>query len=218
MEYNIKFINGNWLVAIGLTGIILSFAFPLYLKINFNIDEALMIGLIPSMLIVSCLIAYFASKRSEYFLVNEDGLHTSKHGLVKWSEVHGLNLEDRLEAEVLTIRLSLKEKIVIPSRIEESPNRQTFVAFRKDIEKRVSEASNTEVGTTQESYAYGGKGYRMLGYMLLLTVFLFTPYVLYILIMGDMTAKKFVAVIVVYSVTLPMLGRIFREEIFGRTK
>mgnify|MGYP005752508821 CR=1 FL=1 len=94
MEYNIKYINGNRLAALGLPGLILSFAFPLYLKIHFNIDDAWMIGLMPSMLVMSCLMAYFASKRSEYFLVNEDGLHTSKHGLVKWSEVHGLDLED----------------------------------------------------------------------------------------------------------------------------
>ncbi|NDK55046.1 hypothetical protein [Pontibacter fetidus] len=218
MEYNIKFINGDRLLAIGLAGMILSMSLPIYLKINFNIKEALMIGLIPSMLVISCITAYFASKRNEYFLVNEDGLHTSKHGLVKWSEVHSLDLEDRLEAEVLTIRLRHNEKIVIPSRKEESPNRQTFVAFREDIEKRFSEEPNTEVGAIQESYAYGGKGYRMLGYTLLLTLCLLTPYVLYVLVIGDMTAKKFVSVIVVYSVTLPMLGRIFREEIFGKTK
>lgn len=86
------------------------------------------------------------------------------------------------------------------------------------MERRVSEAPNSEVGTMQHSYAYGGKGYRIFGYILLLVLFLFTPYVLYSLVIGDMTAGKFVSVIVVYSVTLPMLGRIFREEIFGKTK
>lgn len=197
---------------------ILSIALPIFLNINFNIKEALMIGVIPLMLVISCFTAYFASKRSEYFLVNEDGLHTSKHGLVKWSEVHSLDLEERLESEVLTIRLRLKEKIVIPSRIEESLSRQTFVAFTKDVERRISEASDSEIGPLQQSYAYGGKGYRMLGYLFLLTLFLFTPYVLYTLVIGDMTAKKFVSVIVVYSVTLPILGRIFRDEIFGKTK
>jgi hypothetical protein len=162
--------------------------------------------------------AYFASKRNEYFLVNEDGLHTSKHGLVKWSEVHGLDLEDRLEAEVLTIRFKLKEKIVIPSKIEESANRQNFVAFREDVERRVAEAPNSEVGTMQHSYAYGGKGYRMFGYILLLALFLFTPYVLYVLVIGEMTPGKSGSVVLFYGCVLPMLGRIFREEIFGKTK
>ena len=216
MEYNIKFVNGNRLILLGVTGMILSVTIPIYLRINFNLDEALMIGLIPSILIISWFVAYLVSKQNEYFLITNDGLQTTKHGLVKWNEVHGLDIKDTHEHEVLAIRFKLREKISIPSKINDSPNRQTFVAFREDMERRVLEARNSEDGIMQHSYAYGGKGYRVLGYVLLLALILLTPYVLYVVAIGEMTAAKSISVFVVYASVLPLLGRIFRDEIFGR--
>lgn len=218
MAYNFKFISGNRLVAIGVPGILLSFLAPVYLKVNFALNDALMFGLMASMLVIICLIAYTTSKRSEHFLVTDDGLHTGKHGLVKWNEVQGVKIVNSHEHEVLTIRFQQKEKISIPSEIIGNPNRQTFIDFRQDLEKRLSETNGAKDAAIQHSYAYGGKGYRVLGYILLLALFLFTPYVLYLVIMGEMTAEKSVSVIVFYGSVLPGLVTIFRDEIFGKTK
>ncbi|SFH29494.1 hypothetical protein [Pontibacter chinhatensis] len=219
MKYTINFVNGNRLVTIGFIGVVLSFALPPYLHITFNTEDTLMIGLIPSMLVISCLLAYFSSKRSQYFLVNDDGLYTSKHGLIKWGEVRGLELKDGAGTEVLIIRFKLRGRIVIPSKIDDSLNRQTFVAFREDVASHISRATAAaETKTIQHSYAYSGKGYRVFGYILLLALFLLTPYVFYLLVTEGMTAKKMVSVLVVYTLTLPMLGRIFRDEIVGRMR
>lgn len=218
MEYSFKFVNGNRLVAIGVPGLFISILAPVYLKVNFAFSDAWMFGLMASMLFISCLTAYFTSKQNEYFLITDDGLHTSKHGLVRWGEVQGLKIVDSVEHEVLTIRFQEKEKISIPSAIIGNPNRQTFVAFREEMERRLLEARSPEDEPVKHAYAYSGKGYRVLGYVLLLALLLFTPYVLYLVIMGEMTAEKLVSAIVVYGSVLPGLGRIFRDEIFGKIK
>lgn len=218
MEYNFKFVNGNRLVTIGVPGIFISLLAPVYFKVNFALVDAWMFGLMASLLVIFCLLAYLTSKRSENFLITDYGLQTSKHGLVKWGEVQGLKIVDSLEHEVLTIRFQGKEKISIPSEIIGNPNRQTFIAFREEMERRLSEARSPEDELVQRAYAYSGKGYRALGYILLLALILFTPYVLYSVVMGEMTTGKSVSVIVVYGSVLPVLSRIFRDEIFGKTR
>jgi hypothetical protein len=218
MEYTFKFVNGNRLAAIGAPGVLFSFLFPVYLKVSFALVDAWMFGLMASLLVITCLIAYLTSKRNENFLITDDGLHTSKHGLVRWDEIQGLKVVDSVEHEVLTVRFQEKENISIPSQIMGNPNRQTFVAFREEMERRLSEARSPEDAPVQHAYAYSGKGYRAVGYVLLLALVLSIPYVLYSVAMGEMTVGKSVSAIVCIGGLLPLLGRIFRDKLFGKTR
>lgn len=216
MEYNIKFIQAGRLLGIGIVGNIISIIVPIYLKNSSIINVNQVGGLFLSGFVFSWVLAYFTSKRSDYYHINNEGLLTKKFGLVKWKDIKSLKLVDYSESEIYTIRFHGNRKITIPSKINNSTNRKTFVAFINEIEKRVSQERGSIKEITQYAYAYEGKGIRIMGYVTILMLLIITPYVVYCWITGKMEAKKIGALATIYGSALPFLYNIFRKRLFGR--
>ncbi|MER2997573.1 hypothetical protein [Pontibacter populi] len=212
MEYNIKFISGNRLIALGTIGVILSIAIPIYLRINFSIGSGLMGGLIFSGILLSFLFAYLNSKRNEYFVINEQGMTTRKYGEIKWEEVLGLNLDDRDEHEVFTIKLKSNHKISIPSKIDDSLNRKIFVAFQEEVTRRVAENKKSGDEVLQYSSTYDGKVYRYIAFAMAIVLILVTLYVLYLIITGEITLKTLSAVFLIYASCLPLIIKVAQAK------
>ncbi|MEJ8756728.1 hypothetical protein WG947_06965 [Pontibacter sp. H259] len=212
MEYKIKYIAGGRLIAIGSIGMVLSIAIPIYLQINFGISSGLMGGLILLGTLLSFYLAYLASKQSEHFIINDQGLTTRKHGEILWKEIQSLNLEDRNEHEVFTIKFRFNHKISIPSKIDESQNRETFVAFKEEVERRITEALSPVDELPQYSNAYDRKVYRYLAYIITIVLILLTPYVLYLVVAGEMTLKKLSAILLIYASSIPWILNVMQAR------
>ena len=212
MEYKIKFIAGGRLIVIGFVGMVLSIAIPICLQINFGISSGLMGGLILSGTLLSFYLSYRASKQSEHFIINDQGLTTRKHGEIPWKEIHSLNLEDRNEHEVFTIKFRFNHKISIPSKIDESQNREIFVAFKQEVERRITEEIRPTDGLLHYSNAYDRKVYRYLSYIITIVLILLTPYVLYMVVAGEMTLKKLSAFLLIYASPIPLIVNIMQAR------
>jgi hypothetical protein len=215
MDYNIKYFNGLKLIAIGTIGMTFSIALPIYLKINFNLDHKIMVLLISSGSLISWILGYLMSKKNEFFTVNEKGLFNRKFGWIKWEDVESVNLKDYYENEILTIRFKLKHKISIPSNINSSQNRSQFLAFKKDLINWVSRVPNSKSGIIHKTYAYAGKGFKLLGYISILAIILVTIYTINSWMEGEMSARKIPALIMVYSSAFTLIARIFRGSFSG---
>jgi hypothetical protein len=216
MEYTINFTNSNRLIGIGVIGMVLSSTIPIFLRISVGLDKTIMGWLFLTGILLPWIIAYFVSKQKETFLVNEIGLLTRKYGFIKWQQVEDLKLLDNVDDELFTIRLQSGTKIRIPSAINESPNRKTFLAFKSEVQSRVAQSRNATHNIIQHAYTFEGKGYRLLGYIFILALIIVTPYAIFLWVTGGMSAGKFVSAIVVYSSALPIIAKIFRNELFGR--
>ena len=215
MEYTIKFTNGKRFIAFALLGMVLLIAIPIILRIKFGFDETTMIVLCFSGLVLPWFIGYFAAQQKVTILLSEDGLFTKKYGLIKWPEVDSLGLMDNNETEIFTIRLQSGKKISIPSTINNSLNRQTFLSFKNEVQSQIAQRKNTSQSTIQHSYAFEGKGYRLFGYALILILIIVTVYAITVGFKGEISGKELTGLITAYGAGLPMIARIFRKELFG---
>jgi hypothetical protein len=146
-------------------------------------------------------------------MINDNGLTTKKYGRIQWDEVHSLNLENRNEHEVFTIRFKFNQRISIPSKIDKSQNRETYVAFQEEVVRRVAEVKRTGDEIVQYSNPYAGKVYRYLAYAMIIVLILLTPYVLYLTITGELTLKKLSAILLIYASTMPLIFNVAQAKI-----
>ncbi|MBD1399035.1 hypothetical protein H9Q13_17850 [Pontibacter sp. JH31] len=212
MEYNIKFVAGGRLIAVGFVGMVLSISIPVYLEVNFGISGGLMGGLILSGTLLSFYLAYLVSKQSEHFIINDQGLTSRKHGEILWNEIHSLNIEDRNELEVFTIKFRFDQEISIPSKIDESQNRKTFVAFKEEVERRMTEEIRPTDELLQYSNHYDRKVHRYVAYVMTIVLILLIPYILYLVVAGEMTLKKLSAILLIYGSSMPLIVNVMQAR------
>ena len=80
------------------------------------------------------------------------------------------------------------------------------------MKRRITEEIRPIDELLQYSNAYDRKVYRYLSYIITIVLILLTPYVLYLVVAGEMTLKKLSAFILIYASSIPLIVNVMQAR------